>query len=156
MSYTPMRGAMVLVAKELLRLETAEDPPGSNRGEIVSRILRSEGVAPGEPWCNAFWRHVYHIAADFTATPYLYGKGGSTAELVSEAVAKHRVTTTPGPGDACCFKGNAYNTGYEHTGMFLEWVVKGESYRAIEGNVGNAVTLVTHNISRPVTFVSAE
>jgi hypothetical protein len=38
-----------------------EDPPASNRGEYVERILKECGIAPPAPWCAAF---VYHCIAE--------------------------------------------------------------------------------------------
>ena len=154
--YTPLQAGMVIVAKELLRLEVAEHPPGSNRGEIVSRILRSEGVSPGQPWCNAFWRHVYHIAADFTGRKWFFQRGGSTRDLVNEAADANMITMIPLPGDAACYKGDAYGTGYVHTAMVLTPVDKYGDYLTIEGNIGDGVKQRKHNVREAVTFVRCE
>jgi hypothetical protein len=155
--YIPIRLLMVALAKEYLDLEIAEDPPGSNRGEIVSRIIRSEGGTPGEPWCNYFWRRINHRAHAYANVPQIYEHGGSTRNLVDEATARHKLTTDPQPGDACCFKGDHYHTGYEHTGMFLDWIDKGAgTYYTIEANVGNRVKRCERNVNQPTTWVSAE
>jgi hypothetical protein len=158
MPYSPLRKSMVELAKEYLDLETNEHPPGSNRGEIVSRIIRSEGGTPGQPWCNFFWRRLNRRARAYNNLPQLYRKGGSTQELVNEATERQKLTTKPLPGDAVCVKGNAYPPShYNHTAMFVDWVDPMRTrYWVIEGNAGDSVRMSQYESAKAVTFVSAE
>lgn len=156
MSYTPLRKTMVILAKEYLDLETNEHPPGSNKGEIVSRIIRSEGGTPGEPWCNYFWRRINTRACKYEQQKDLYQPGGSTQDLVNEARVLGKLTATPLPGDAVCVRGNHYpGSDYNHTALYVDRK-DAQSYYVIEGNAGDGVKMSVYRDSLRVTFVSAE
>ncbi|HRK22046.1 MAG TPA: CHAP domain-containing protein [Fimbriimonadaceae bacterium] len=42
------------IAQQIVDANLREHPPGSNRGPLIDRMLRSAGVEPGNPWCAAF------------------------------------------------------------------------------------------------------
>lgn len=56
-----LRGVVVF-AESLVG--TLEDPPESNRGLVVDRIIRSTGLQPPAQWCMAFCYHVHFTAAE--------------------------------------------------------------------------------------------
>jgi hypothetical protein len=39
---------------------TCEDPPGSNRGQLIDQWATSAGIEPGSPWCALFVSAAYH------------------------------------------------------------------------------------------------
>lgn len=53
--------AVVLFAESLVG--TREDPPESNRGPVVDKIIRSTGLEPPAQWCQAFCYYVHDQAA---------------------------------------------------------------------------------------------
>lgn len=54
--------AAVLMAESLIGIR--EDPPESNRGPMVDKIIRSVGLEPPAQWCQAFCYYVHFLAAD--------------------------------------------------------------------------------------------
>lgn len=153
-----MRIAMMMGAKLLLRLEVAEHG-GQNRGEVVDIIIRRQGGIPGPagPWCAAFWATLYEIAKGVTNEPLLFNPGMSTSANVRMAEAAGKLTEHPRPGDAACFKGDAYGTGYVHTAMVWSKPDANGDYRTVEGNVGDRVTMRVRNLTRhPATFISCD
>ena len=153
-----MRIAMLMGAKQLLRLEVREHG-GQNRGEIVDMIIRRQGGKPGPagPWCAAFWAELYECACGVTGVKPAFDPGMSTSVNVRRAKLTGKLTDSPMPGDAACFKGDAYGTGYIHTGMVLTKPLLNGDYLTIEGNVGNAVKLGHRNTKRdPATFITCE
>jgi hypothetical protein len=149
-----VREAMIAIAKTLLRLEVAEH--GNNKGEVVSRLLQLQGGHDGDPWCAAFYSFAYELGHDLAGVPRPYNPGLSTSEIVRLGREHGKETTKPKGGDAVCFNGTAYGTGYVHTAMFNGWLVPGVSYQTIEGNVGDRVQAKIHNVTEPVTFISCE
>jgi hypothetical protein len=150
------REAIIAVAKTLLRLEIAEHG-GSNKGEVVSKLLFIQGGHDGDPWCAAFYAFCYELGHDLAGTKRTYDPGLSTSQNVPRAKVANRLTPHPQGGDAVCFIGDAYGTGYEHTAMFLRWVDEANgTYETIEGNVGNAVQKRQHTIKDRATFISCE
>jgi hypothetical protein len=151
-----VRDAMMAVAKTLLRLEVAEHG-GSNRGEVVSKLLRIQGGANGDPWCAAFYAYCYELGHDLAGVKCAYDPGLSTSQNVQRAKVAGKLTGDPHGGDAVCFIGDAYGTGYEHTAMFVDWADKAHTtYHTIEGNVGDSVQAKQHSIKERVTFISCE
>ena len=153
-----MRIAMIMGAKLLLRLEVREHG-GPNRGEVVDVIIKRQGGTPGKygPWCAAFWSTIYELACGVTGVRPAFDPGMSTSEIVRLAKRAGKITEMPLPGDAACFKGSTYGTGYVHTGMVLTAPDKRGKYLTIEGNRGDAVRLVERNTGKhPATFVSCE
>lgn len=151
-----VRESMIAVAKTLLRLEVAEHG-GSNKGEVVSKLLKIQGGHDGDPWCAAFYAFCYEMGHDLAGVPRAYDPGLSTSQIVQRAKEVKRLTQRPRGGDAVCFIGDAYGTGYEHTAMFNGWVDEAKGiYQTIEGNIGNAVQTRIHTAKDRVTFVSCE
>jgi hypothetical protein len=151
-----VREAMIAVAKTLLRLEVAEHG-GSNQGEVVSKLLRIQGGNDGDPWCAAFYAYCYELGHDLAAVKRTYDPGLSTSQNVQRAKIAGKLTAIPMGGDAVCFIGDAYGTGYEHTAMFNGWAdEKHTIYNTIEGNVGDRVQAKQHSITERVTFISCE
>jgi hypothetical protein len=152
-----MQLVSIMLAKEYEWLEVQEYPPGSNSGEIVSRLLRGEHVPDHQPWCNVFVRHIWHRAEDGLGLPHLYQPGGSTQELVDEATKLGKLTEKPAPGVGICFKGDAYPPShYVHTEIAITAPDAQGNYITIGGNVHDGVHRRTHNISEAATFVRCE
>ena len=153
-----IRIAMMAQAKLMLRLEVREHG-GQNRGEVVGMIIRRQGGTPGPagPWCAAFWATMYELACGVTGVKPAFDPGMSTSANVRRAKEVGKLTDKPMPGDAACFKGSSYGTGYEHTGMVWSKPANNGDYMTIEGNVGNRVQLCYRNTSRnPATFITCE
>lgn len=151
-----VREAMIAVAKTLLHEEVKEHG-GSNQGEIVSLLLRRQGGHNGDPWCAAFYADCYEFGHDLAGVKRAYDPGLSTSQNVQRAKVVGKLTAVPQGGDAVCFIGNDYGTGYEHMAMFIGWAnAERTIYNTIEGNVGDAVQAKQHNTKERVTFISCE
>jgi|SRR5688572_27364344 len=42
------------IASEIVASKLREQPPGSNRGLLIDKIMRATGIEPPQPWCAAF------------------------------------------------------------------------------------------------------
>lgn len=76
-----------------------ENPPGSNRGVLIDRWLRSAGinVPPGAPWCMAF---VHAMYAYFGVTLGGYASVGFFEEWARK---NGELVTRPFRGDIVCY-----------------------------------------------------
>ena len=149
---------MMAQAKFALRMEIAEHG-GQNRGEVVDRLIIRQGGKPGPagPWCAAFWATLYELACGVCGVTPAFDPGMSTSANVDAARRVGKLTSSPMPGDAACFRGNDYGTGYIHTGMVWSAPDVNGDYWTIEGNVGDAVRMRTRNLrDHPATFIGCE
>lgn len=99
---------------------------GNNRGPDVERIIREAGGTPGEPWCG-------------DAVFAWYKRAGS--KLVSRAWAyvptlERLLTRVRNPKQGHVVIYNWDGGVPDHTGLFDEWIIKGHSFLAVEGNTG--------------------
>lgn len=95
---------------------------GNNRGPMVSKIIRDNGGAVGEPWCGDFVAYCYRQAGSKAvnrswASVYYLGR---IAGLVR--------TSKPGRGDIVRYS-------FSHTGLYDRPLAPG-LFLAIEGNTG--------------------
>lgn len=125
-----------------------EDPPGSNRGELIDKWLRGAGVPVGNPWCMAF------VHAMFKEAGLNIGGGASVGNFRDWARAHHWIWAKTGkPGDVVCYEWEndnwpdhvgfihhvaTKNSKIVHWNGVIEKVHKGD-FITIEGNtaIGN-------------------
>lgn len=110
-----------------------ESPSGSNKTEFGKWYGLN-----GEKWCAIFVSWVYHHAGHPLGRIDTSNGYQSCASGYNFWKRKNRLTTDPKPGDIVLYDWNGDGL-CEHTGIFIDWVKKGESFFAWEGNtsVGN-------------------
>lgn len=109
---------------------TKESPPDSNR------VMFSTWYGLIGSWCAMYESYCYVNVGSksmrkgqyYAYVPYLeydayMGRNGLT------------FTRTPQRGDLVCFDWDRDGVS-DHTGMFDEWIIKGQSFRTLEGNTG--------------------
>lgn len=155
---TQVRVAMCAQAKLLLRLAEAVDVErGTNRGDIPDALNKRAGAPLGSPWCASTWATLYQVARGVTGSKPAFQAGASTSENVKAARKRGKLTVNPLPGDAACFVGDEYGTGYNHTAMVLIPPDKNGDYTVIGGNQSNSVTMLQRNLVRnPAVFITVE
>lgn len=62
------------VAQQIVSSGLREQPPGSNRGVLIDKMLRSAGAPPPNPWCAAFVSWCFREA---TGKPPVFNSAGS-------------------------------------------------------------------------------
>ena len=155
MRSSDVRFAMITILKTLVRIDVAEHPKGSNRGEIVDRINILEGGSLEDPWCASTYAFAYKLGHDLAGKPYGYEPSISTSETVRRGKKAGKQTTAPKGGDAVCFM--HADGSYFHTGCFNGWVNKQKGiYSVLEGNAGDRMQMRQHTTNEPATFISCE
>ena len=153
-----LRMAMVSMAYALLELEVREHG-GENRGEVVDMIIEKQHFTPGPaaPWCAGLWATIYELACELCHNVPVFNPGMSTSRNVKLAETAGLLVDEPRRGDAACFKGDDYNTGYKHTGLVFTLPNANGDYTTIEGNAGDAIKLMNRNLHlHPATFIGCE
>lgn len=116
-------------------LGTTETPPDSN---IALPFTRWYGwVGWGAPWCAVFvsyclakagFKHIDPKAARWAYCPYML------ADAKAARFGLRKITAAEvQPGDIVLFDWSGDGIP-DHVGFFQEWVVKGSSFRSVEGN----------------------
>lgn len=129
---------------------------GSNKGEVVERILLDANGEGGQPWCAATADWIYEKTCLMLGMKPIFDIGLSSSRFVSLAKKANKIVTAEQVQDAdfVVFKGNAYGTGYIHTGFVWTPVDAEGNYYTIEGNKGNTVAKVYRNTkTSPCVFI---
>ena len=115
----------------------SEVPKGSNSGPMVDKYLRSVGLSPGYPWCQAFVHWCYEQAAtehnvDNPVTKTAGVQDCWNHTLPARRILAERVLHEPAivcPGDQFIL---LFGNGNGHTGIVEK--VEGQILHTIEGN----------------------
>jgi hypothetical protein len=121
----PLRVRALKAAREDIGIrETA----GNNWGGMVTKIIRANGGLGPEPWCGDAVAYWYRKAGSKVVQRMWASTVWLLANLtpVKSPLAGHIVVFHFGSG------------GAKHTGLFDEWIVRGQSFYCIEGNTGVA------------------
>lgn len=128
-----MKGQSVI---DVARAEigTVESPANSNKTKY-GKWANFDSVA----WCGIFVSWCYEKAG--TPLPkigFMFNGFAGCQTAVAYFKKNGKMVSEPEPGDIVFFDWNA-DGRYDHTGIFVRWQVKGESFISIEGNtaVGN-------------------
>jgi peptidoglycan hydrolase-like protein with peptidoglycan-binding domain len=134
---------------------TKENPPNSNRTKY-GEWYGMNGVS----WCAIFVSWVYNEAGHPLGTidsPKGYHYCPSAYNFWKR---NNRITKDPQPGDIVLYDWNGDGLS-DHTGIFIEWVKPGETFRAWEGNTsvtndsdGGQVMLRTRSARLVQAFVN--
>lgn len=112
---------------------TTEVPANSNKTKY-SKWFGLDGVA----WCGIFVSWCYFMAGKpLGKIGFSKGFAGcQTAVAFYKAAGK--ITKSPVEGAIVFFDWNG-DGRYDHTGLYVKWIVQGESFETIEGNtaIGN-------------------
>jgi hypothetical protein len=130
-----LRDVMCGIGDALVELDVHETH-GSNRGEVVDRIVLRGGGTLGDPYCCFTFDFIYEVGCKRVGIERAFNPGGSSSALVAKGRALGRITTEPHAGDAVVFLGGP--TGYKHTAMAYGDMVDGK-IEIIEGNAGNTI-----------------
>jgi len=107
----------------------------------------------GVAWCGMFVSWCYWMA-DQQLPKIGWLKGFASCQMMYDyAVKNNLLTKDPSPGDIVLFDWNK-DGRHDHTGIFVNWIVKGKSFQTIEGNTslinqsnGGSVMMRTRNVS---------
>lgn len=134
---------------------TKENPPNSNRTKYGAWY----GI-DGQPWCAIFVSWVYNFANHPLGTvdsPKGYHYCPSAYNFWKH---NNRLTSSPQPGDIVLFDWDGDGSA-DHTGIFLEWIVQGKTFKTWEGNTaigndsdGGQVMMRTRNVAVVKAFVN--
>jgi hypothetical protein len=150
---SPERDAMLFVNTLLPYVGKKEEP--GNKGEMVTKFLKSTGLGTGHPWCMAF---VYYIFDEFCKTKGLTNPLPKTAAVMSfwnkapketkiERSAAEKNPSLIRPGQIFV-KGRI---GGGHAGIVLKSM--GDRFITIDGNSSDQVKLNTYKISDVKGFI---
>ncbi|HXC24577.1 MAG TPA: hypothetical protein VNU46_01590 [Gemmatimonadaceae bacterium] len=124
-----------------LTLNDVTEQGGENRGQTVEWILRSAGLAPGEPWCAAYIYHVgywsqYNPATQSSSWPL--PRTGACTLLGDFARAHDVLSRRPSRGDVFLLYFPSLNR-FAHTGIILTVTETPTAYQCltIEGNTND-------------------
>jgi len=130
---------------------TTEVPKNTNKNKY-GKWFGLDGV----PWCGEFVSWCYFMAG-FPLPKIGFTKGFAGCQTaVAYFVKNNMITKNPVAGNIVFYDWN--NDGrFDHTGIFVKWVIKGETFLAIEGNTaigndsnGGEVMLRTRNTKNSI------
>lgn len=136
-------------------LGTKEEPANSNL-QKYGKWYGLDAVA----WCATFVSWCYDKAG--VPLPYVNTKKGFhyCPSLYNWAKRNEKITIDPFMGDIVLYDWDG-NRMSDHTGIFVEWIEKGKTFKAIEGNTsptnesnGGEVMLRTRKITQVQAFVN--
>jgi len=117
---------IVEIAKK--EIGVTEKPENSNKTKY-GKWFGFDGVA----WCGMFVSWVYS-AAGFALPKIGFSKGFAGCQTaVAYFIKNKKITTEPIPGDIVFFDWNSDNR-YDHTGIFVKWIIKNKTFESVEGN----------------------
>jgi hypothetical protein len=112
---------------------TVENPPGSNRGELIDALNKAAGIPLGSPWCAAFATGMYHYCEK---NPFAKSIGSAVG--VKDWGTKRKCVVKNGD---TAMAGDIFvilrAEGHGHVGVVVADL--GDKVATIEGNSGNAV-----------------
>jgi len=138
-----------------LELGTKEDPANSNL-QKYGKWYGMDAVA----WCAIFVSWLYNKAG--VGLPKVNTDKGFhyCPSLTVWAKKNNKITLDPKAADIVLFDWDGNNKA-DHTGVFVEWIEKGKTFRSIEGNTsptnqsnGGEVMLRIRKVSQVQFFVS--
>lgn len=136
---------------------TPESPPGSNHVKYWDEIGRHD--FQGQSWCAAFVTDA--LRQNSVPFPTVDTAGGYVycPDEVSYAKAHGNVVSAGNvlPGDIVLYDWNGDKLA-DHTGLFLKWIVGGQTFEAVEGNTSmpngeDGVAIKNRTVSEVVCFV---
>ena len=150
---------MTMTAKEkiisiaLNEVGYEESPPNSNKTKY-GKFIGMDGV----PWCGIFVSWCYVKAGQAIKGAGLR-LGFSGCQYAVANISKWgRKVSEPESGDVVFYDWN--NDGrYDHTGLYIQWLNKGQKFQAVEGNtsIGNdsngGKVMVRERSAKGVIFV---
>jgi len=122
-----MNGEKVIaIAKK--EIGVTEVPFNSNKSKY-GQWFGFDGVA----WCGMFVSWCYfHAGFPLGNIGFLKGFAGCQTAFV-HFTKKGEITTEPQIGDIVLFDWNC-DKRYDHVGIFDSWIIKGKTFKTIEGN----------------------
>lgn len=132
-----------------------EDPAGSNKTKYGEWFGFN-----GAPWCAIFVSWVYAQAGKPLGT-IDFSKGFAGVPFGYQFWKKKgKLTTDPKPGDITLYDWDA-DLKPDHTGLFVAWVKKGETFNSWEGNTsagndsnGGQVQFRIRKVKQVLAFVN--
>lgn len=153
------REAIIECAKKDIGL--TENPPKSNK--IKYNEWYYEGTVVNAAWCATAVSYWYYYGSGWTLPHIDTDNGfGYVPTLYHKGLKLKINTLDPKPADIITYDFNVDGL-IDHTGLFVEWIVKDKTFWAIEGNTtadgktgsqsnGGEVCLKKREVKKGVTF----